>query len=625
MAVEIIKASFTGDALAELKNYLDKRIEDITEGLKELTQTKIPHWRSLYEAQPAESERDFPFPGASNLVIPIVAIHADTIKARAIIAVKRMRPLWPCKVLGDTTPELYGAKDQIEAFLSEEATDPKLLDLFRVYDAFVGQCIRFGTAIIKNPWETLFEHIAVRNVKNTKIDFEKRVIFDAPRPEKIPLENFGIVPSARTVELADFKFHKLIYNEWHLDERAYQEVFDKTSVESIKTHYDREYGSDPGTQQKEADAGVRSKAKQWDIHECWIKYRINDHVVTKLTIWYHKSTRTVLRCVYNTFEEPFVTARLYERDDSFHGYGYAERLEQLQEETSQAHNQRRDARTIENAVSWRVSPGTKLSEAYKIFPSAVIVAEPGEIEGLPTGRPTSDNPEEERLMFEIAERYTGNSSAKQAMGTGSQGKRGVYNTNGVLAMMMEGNSREDVVIGDIRYAHMKLGRMLLRQYAEFGQDLKRLSNYGAAREKILAGLTAVKEGKLGISVQAATASQNREADRQADIMLINLLTRHYGMISQMLTAASNPMAPPEIKEYTSKAITAANDLMLATLRDFDKDDPHRLLPEVMKNLEQQNKPGINPQQQQGNPTSMAGLPGSGGLPQLPSGATPSQP
>src|ERR1700719_2637021 len=112
MAEEVlIPAKLSEEKKVALKRCLKDRCLELKNGCQELFEEKIVKWRSAYEAKPAEENRQFPFQNASNLVIPIIAIHADTLHAQTMAAVFKTNPIFWAKILGDVSDEDLAIKD----------------------------------------------------------------------------------------------------------------------------------------------------------------------------------------------------------------------------------------------------------------------------------------------------------------------------------------------------------------------------------------------------------------------------------------------------------------------------------------------------------------------------------
>lgn len=596
MPPQVIKVTLSGDAEARLKTHLKNRIMALRDGLRELHEVRIPRWRKTYKAVPSEAIREFPFYRASNLVVPIVAIHTDTLQARILAAIFKTIPLWAAKVLGSHNEGNGEELRQIfEDFMQYVGIEPTELDLYRVEQEWFGEIIKFGTGVVKAPLETIIEDVPVSgDGTGQKLEFMRNTVYEGPRPEKIPLEDFYIPPAAKTLEAADIKIHRRRLLKHELEERRFLQFYDPHRVSQILNKPDR---TSPiaSQQQKEAELGAKTIAgygyAEWDIYECWLRYRVDDKHIAKVITTYHLGTDTLLRAIYDYYPTNlFAVGRLILNDDMFHGSGFCEILEGMQEEGSQIHNGRRDNQTVANTRVWRVNEDSKLHQGYRIYPSAMLPAAKDEIEPMAHGEVGQITVQEEQITLDLAERRSGVSPPQQGFGAGvMHGRRGVYTAMGTLSMIQEGNRRSDMNITDMRYAHTKLGRILAQEYAHFGLG-DRPELFGAKAEKIREAFEAIKAGTIGLPIYASTASVNKEVEKQNDLMLVGVMTRHYQMIAQLIQGASSMMTPEEVKKYLKDTIIAANTLMKSILRDFDKEDTDRLVPEVKFNEQGQPTP-----------------------------------
>ena len=524
-------------------------------------------------------------------------------------------------------------RDVLEEFLQYVGYEPTELDLYPVYHEFFGETIRYGTSVLKCPQVVVKEDVATGTSGNAP-SFTERVVYNGPRPMKIPFQDFLISPMDKTIESSDFYAHVIRLSKEKLEERAFRQVYDKKAVEEILKQPDRTSYSTVD-QNKITDAGASTVGiasseegfKEWDIHECHLKYKWNSHY-TRCIIWYHEKSDTIARAFFNYYPSPiFISARLFFRDDMFHGYGFAEILAPFQEEISVIHNQRRDNLTVSTMSAYRVDPDSKLHKGYKVYPSAMLPAVAGEIEPLPMGAVATATVDEERLSLDLAERRSGVSPPQQGMGAGGQTRRGMYTAMGTLSLLQEGNTRTDLNITDMRYAHTKLGRLLCDLYAEFGIG-DRSQYFGEKGAVLEEALRLYKDKVLALPIYAATASVNREVEKQNDMMLTNLSRQHYQMIATILQQVSNPMLPPDIKQYLQDAMEAANTLQKTVFRHFNMDEVDRLVPAIPPPAPPGPPPGAGPPglPPGGGPPGGApgpgGPPGMGGPPGLPPGLPP---
>jgi hypothetical protein len=623
-SIDQIPLKLSGQTEVRFKAFMRNRIRAIREGCKTIHEDRVVRWRRAYEAIPAESAREFPFHNASNIVIPVIAIHSDTLLARVMSGVLKVAPPWAAKIYGDhiDSKEMDERRTAVEELMSYTALEPTELDLFRVYHEWFGEAIRYGTSVVKCPQVKLIEASAYPAGDGSgKTTFEDEIVYKGPRPEKVRFSDFGIPPSAKTIEDADFYYHRIRLQKHELLERAFYDIYDKAAVDIVAKSPDRT-SPDVVQSSQEEDAGAKSLASygyyEYHIYECHFKYKLNGHYC-RVIAWFHEKTNTLVRAFYFYYpDQLFVAARLFYRDDAFHGYGFCERLAPFQEEISQMHNGRRDNVTVCNTQVWRVSPNSQLHKGYRIYPSAMLPAEQNEIEGISSGQVSPMTIDEERLSLELAEKLSGVSPPMQGSGAGTNTKRGVYTAMGTLALMQDGNTRTDLNTTDMRYAHTKLGRIILNQYAYFGLG-DRIGMFGKMGDRLREAMELVKQKAIALPVYASTASINREVEKQADVMLTQIMQRHYQMVTQMLTQAENAMLPSAVKKYIGEACMASNLLMKSVLRHFGRDEVDRLVPDAEPPAPQGGQQA-GPQGPQGGgslsplPQGGGGLPEQGGLP-----------
>lgn len=573
-----------------MREHLNLHINGLKSGLQPLHETKLPEWRRFYEARPLDATRSFPFEGASNLVVPLAGIHCDTLKARVMSAIWRTRPLWMVDVVGDFEGQSEPIRDAWQRYMLNNAVEPTELDLYRVEGDWIGEIIKYGSSTLKIPYETLYEDYMLPAGDGTgKYTPMREMVYKGPRPEKLCFEDCFFPAGAQTLARAGFIAHRIRYQKHELMERRFTGFFSHDKVDAIIKNPDR---TSPGfvQAQRENDAQIKSPNQgfaEWDIYECWFPFRDPaGNKAPRVIVWYHMRSETIMSAIYDAYtpilgSQPFVFGRLLYRDDSLFGYGLCEILADLQEEASMIHNQRRDNATVANTKVWRADPDSKLHEGYKVFPGAMLPALKGELEPLQHGDVSASSFQEEQMVMDLAERRSGVSPPMQGMGAGTNTKKGVYTAMGTMSLLQEGNGRTDMTVADIRNAHTKVGRIISNLYAHLGLDEKKLLQYGKMQDNIKTAASLIKERKMALPINPSTASVNREVEKQNDLMLTQIMSRHYTMITQMMMQLGNSMLPPEVKAYTAKIIDASEKLMKQIMRNFDHDDVDALVPKAL--------------------------------------------
>ena len=593
MAQELlIPAKLSKEKEEQLKKCLKDRVLQLKNGMKELFETKVIKWNAGYDARPREEIRQFPFQNASNLIVPIIAIHTETLTAQLLAAIFKTHPIVYAKVFGDSGTLSDKLKDAYEEFMQYVAIEPQELDLYRVYGEGVRECIKYGTTTYKSPWEDKTRDFLIPggDGSGTARDFQTKTIYSGPRPEKLPFNQFYLPPTAKSLEDATIKAHKRTMHRFELEERQFTGLYNKEAVTEVLKSPDRTT-VDNVQKAKEEVLGAKTDIsygdyREWDIWEVYLTMRFgDDSFAPKMIVAYHELSNQILRVVYDNFpSEWFVGSRMAHRDDMYFGYGFAETLWQFQEGASETYNGYRDNQTVANTRVWRVSVDSKLHQGYRIYPSAMLPAEPNEIEPLQMGDLSTINIQDLQLLLDLAERRSGVSPPQQGFGAGvTTGKRGIYSAMGTLSVLQEGNSRKDLNVSDMRDAHTRLMRLVTEQYGLFGKDNKfhekRLALFGKQAPLIAEAIDKIVTHEISLPCYASTASVNKEVEKQNDLLLSIQMAKHYQMISQLLSSMQAVTTPPPVKDYFVEVIVASNLLMRKILRNFGHEEVDRLVPD----------------------------------------------
>jgi hypothetical protein len=585
-----INVDFGADTNQHLEEYVWNNITKLKLEYDLLHINKVAKWRRLYRGVPKEETRRFPWKNASNVIIQLIGENVDTIRARILGNIYEVMPLYPVDLIGDWEAEQRGGEQQeiIQDFMNYVGLEPTELDLYRVESLIIDEMIKFGTVIVKSPWVTDMEAEAISfNSNSKKIEFSEFTKYDGPRPEKLRFEDWAASTDASKLEDCDFKYHVVTLTKQKLEERKQLGIYkfdNNEKWESFLAHPDRD-GPDPIKYKAQQEKGLQlpngQDCAEWDIHECWFPFRHNGKKY-RIIYSFHYGTRTTLRKIFNFYpknEEPWEMGRFGYTDDGLLGYGLCEMLEHYQEEVSSGHNQRVDNRTLANTSIFRVDPNSKLDAIFSIYPNALVPAAEGELEKIQLGANYPTSVPEEELTIRLAKSRAGTEEPGiQAAGSGTTSKRGVYSSMGTFAVLQAGNRRVNINTTDAKYLHLRLGRKFLNQYAEFGVGA-RANYFGNKADLLKLALENLKKGRIELPVRAASASVNKEVEKQNDLLLTQVMQRHHMGISQILQAVGNPTLPEEIKKFLVGWIDSSSLIMTRILRNFGYDDVSRLLPE----------------------------------------------
>lgn len=590
-----VNVSFSSEVQGDIERFIEDQLRWLITSHRELHDTKLPKWRKLYLGTPAEATRNFPFPNAANTVVQVIGETVDTMTARVLGLIYATHPLWSFKAYEKAPPNDNDAKKMIESrrrvmeeFMENVGIEPDELNLQFVESLWFTDAAKLGTAFIKIGIEEVTEAVVVGyDEAKKRIKGVDETIRSGPRVTKLRHEDVLADPKAQTLEDADFVAVRHSLSRVALEDRAHRDLYDRDIVEEILGSPDRPQPKE-GQRQELQDQGISVSAQpdvtaEWDIYECYFPWWQGGRKYRLVYSWHHK-TKKVLRKVFNFLpknELPVKRAKLGYRTDGLLGHGYAELLENYQEELSTTHNQRLDNATVANVRALRVSPRARTLDAnLELFPSAILVGEKDEIEAIAVGDVYPSTFKNEEMTLGLVARRAGITPAVSGAGTGGVMKRpNVYSSQGTLAVMQENNSVVGFATAEFRHAHVQLGSALAAIYGSLGTG-GREQMFGLDGPLLKAAFEEFAKNRLRIPIRSSTGSLNREVDKQTGLLISGLMERFYTSISQVMQAVSNPIVPPEVKKYMIGRIVATEALHKRILKDFGYEQPDLFIPEA---------------------------------------------
>lgn len=584
---------FSKDSIPYLHKFIQQHVDHIYDQNKGIREELLPRWIRTYRGTPAEPVRQFPWPGASNLIIQVAATHADELLAR-VMGRYQQETLFSVQALGMDKEGVFEDERQIlEKFLTDTALEPEELDLYRVEECWSASAIRYGTGIIHFPWETITEKGApsIAGVTNGKETYKFETITkrDGPHPEVIPLNLFGIDLKASTLGNSKAFYRVRQMNAIEVKELLlHPEIYDVDAVRKILSQPTRTM-PDETTQviqeESKPQASQNECADQWDIYELWFKYRSEaDAEVYSLIAYYFKETETHLGCIFNPYPKnifPFEDAKLAYDDDTYHGTGFMQMLEHYQREVSATHNWRTDNRQFATTGIGRVNKNSKLSSILQIYPGILIPADKDEVEWFQqNANSLAMGVEDEQQTLALAKERSGVDPAMGGSGGGIvNAKRGIYSSQGTSIVMQAQNNRNNLRTSDLNSGHTRFGRKVLTLYSELGLGT-RIQRYGDRAELLKKALADYKNGRLGLLIRPINSSMNRELEKQNDILMSQTIEKSQAAVANALQAYNlNAKANPELATYYLKCIKSIIIFSKHMLRNFNYPDVDRLVPE----------------------------------------------
>lgn len=611
---ELVNADFGEDINKQIDDWLHETIRVYKEAYQNLFEQKVPKWRDVYNGKPKDESKSFPWPNASNLVIQLVGQTCDDISSRVMQLIWATSPVVFFRYLAKTQDAKKAADKAriLEQFIDAVAYEPDELDLYRVENIGFSESAKLGTHFFKIIPEKRSEVKVVSfDAKTKRTSLESEDVYNGPKIENLEFEHVLGDPDAPTWDKSRLKVHIRTLKKHDLQQRAFEGFYDKDKVDSILPKPDR-YGPSWEKQRQQTKKGINSTQSnamaEWDVYECYFWWYINvrpsgggksEKVKAHLVWSYHYETKTTMRQVFNFMPDnvcPIIPTKLDISSKGIHGRGYAEMLDNAQEEVSTQHNQRIDARTMGITGILR-SSNPNIDKNMMVYPLCIIPAAKDDLEHIKPVQDIGDGGiSDENLSLQLARERAGVGPATAGMGAGQANKKGQFGSMGTLSVMQDGNTRVNHRVSDFRHTHVKLVSLCTKLYGKMGIG-ERGELLGLDTPTLREALQDYLGKKIQIPIRAATASANKEVEKQNDMLLKQSMYQHQQQQVQLTQAIlGNTQIPAPAKKWMIELQQSQDRMMKRLLRNFGYDQPDEFVPDLnWEEIENEGKPPQAPQ------------------------------
>lgn len=518
---------------------------------------KLDKWQDAYDGTPQKKRKDFPFPNACNVVIPLIGIAVDSIVARIVNTIFGVEPFWTARPL---RPETELIAKPVQNFL--EWSRRNEFNMYAETRKWVPEVVKFGWGYLKVPWSISTRRTFKIGENGEAIPMDQ--VVRRPDPHHVPIRDI-ITQAGIEDELnqAEWLCHRIRLTDGELAWREHDGVYsDVDEVIKRKEPLDDLFN-------RTVIETPTSTPKLNTLYEFWAT--LNPHMGKGLpenfVCTYHRGTKRILRAIYNpniTGVRPFAKAKFIEREGEMEGQGIAARLEMMQNELSTLHCQQVDNATLAN-TRFFVGRRGAVRPSSKIWPGRFFTV-PDPDKDIKVIQMADIYGSMFRLSTEIlsySERASGVSDPFLGRESSVVGTRAT--ATGTLAILQEGNRRFDLNVRDIRDTLSFVGRLVMelnQQYRPRGVAFfVQGAEEGGITEEVLNLPDEFLASRLAIELTASTATINREVEKQGLISLLGLLTQYYERVLQLSAMIENPNVPTRMKELASEMAEGAKVIM----------------------------------------------------------------
>ena len=607
-------------AAEQLIVYLSEQIRQSLSARQPL-EAKWTLWHQMYRGMPEFEVKEFPYLGAANLVIPIIATNVD------ITFSKLMGMLFGPQKLMSVLPlrsDMVDFAPRLEEFLGV-VQDRELGAYDAVADFMLDVC-KLGTGILKQRYkrETKTVYEFRETPQGVQEQIRRMMTSNHPELRHVSLWDFLIPPTAETIKDAPWSAERVTLTWQQFINRVQGGIY--TGADRIGPWMANFQGSRLPRELMRIERYEPGIGNLLEVWECWLDFDIGgqgDPQAIVATI--HMPTMTYLRIDYNPFfnqDKPYSAARYMRQEKRFLGIGLAEMLEHFQDEITAMHNQRIDSGTLANSTMFKGRKGV-ISQDEPIYPGRWFLLDDMEdVQPLALGHPGKFD---SSLQYEEATlRYARERSGVNEYITGAATPSVGYAALGTnIQQAAQATQRFDQVLREVRGAIGESITRCVELYQQFDSRGKEFMYLGQEDGQIIHDFlqfpTELIRMGVSIEVTATSASLSKEVEIRTNTLVMQMLSQFYEQMLGVMQIALNPQVPPPMRNVAMLMMQGGSVMMRKILDSHGLQDIDQLVPrfQEMLNGQQASIGSIA-----GGPPGISGLGPAPGL--VSNGITPSE-
>jgi len=582
-------------------------------------------WLEQYAAPATQGQKNFPYEGAANYVLPLTATDVDQLFAKFVQTIHAPENLWTIGPMNERWVDVAKPLQDLLTWL-----DRNLLHMYDVNSRVILEMTKLGTAIYKTGWDyqrypTLMYDANGRVVKAEKIRGVPFVDHVRLADWLIPAYSYAIQPDEQGGAPWIGERHRMTPSQFRRWANATSPLLPPVDAkildliikfeESGATDYDeyvrnaeREVSGArlPTSESQDWDksstqmtgqtggGGTRTlrEIELWEIH-CRFSTK-SDAGDEDIVVWFHQPTRKIVRGMYNPYthgKRPYEVVR-YFPGEGFYGIGVCQQKEVFQRMASDLFNFNWDNVLLANSRMVVAKAGSNIAPGEPFYPNKVWIVD--------------DDVQKSFGVFPMADIYQSLpllQSSVQALGERRTGISDIQLGNiqelpgrtpatTMLSLLQEGNRRPDLTIKGLRYQGLStVGLRIIQLVQQYASNPA--VDVGAGRLMELAVATlGMPEGQevaqklmtpmedaalgIGVSITATSGSANKEVERQGFTALLQLAS---GLYPQFIQAVSLAMQAPNtpIADVALQSAKGLSELFQRLLEQYDVRNPEELL------------------------------------------------
>lgn len=541
----------------------------------------LMQWR----AQLPEGEIDFPYPGASDVEMPLTAIHSDPVYADLFQTLHAPEDYWTPVAKREDRVDVVNSFRQGTTAVEKRFIKMRQINRRALLDNNI-----LGTAIYKNHWYEQQKSVLDYNEFGRIERVAKRL--SQPRIEHVPLQNFffpanawsldpdqqgGAVWTAERFEVTPGQLR--VWAEGGDDLPA----FDREAVKKVLQYLVDEQQPVDDVLRSE-DNFVPFENRRIKLYELQARFDVNgDNIEEDIVCIFHLEIPELLRAIYN----PSLHGKRPHRATNYlpgfgvYGIGIAEIDAWAQEAATKLLNGQIDNVLLANTRMYSAPIGSNIQPGEPVYPGKIWLTDPGEqVREIRLSDIYPSVFQTLGQLMQFSEMRTGVSEIRQGNLTGLPSRTPATS---LLSILREGNKRFDMILSNFRDVHSEMGLRMLQNLAQHAREeperWTRFFVQAIGQKDALAVMQILQESihdieeSFGVTVTATSAQVNKEVEKQSFIGLLQVIGQVGSQLVQVGQLAEQT-PPDSITHQTSTALYSGGvELLKQLLQRFDIQNP----------------------------------------------------
>lgn len=575
----MIQLNVNSTEMQKLYDEIDEELrweESANDGMR----NRIAHHNRLYLGEPKQRVKNFPWPKASNIVVPLVGTFVDAVYARHMNTVFGQPTVWQVLALSKAWTQ---AAPRWRKFLEYESY--YTMGLFNSSSRWIFGATKHGLGVLRVTWEKVLKK---RIVKDPRSGAENEIPYyfkDAPGLLPVPLDHCHWPDDAVDVESARW-FGRDYWVPLRRYDLGVRRGFYTDPDESVRNT--RRMIEFTPSEEQAADKSDRSSPRPPDgirLYEIsWTIDLDNDGIEEELIMVINRDARRIVRLIWHPYfhqRRYFVGIQYWPHDNRVEGLGMCSMLEQLTEAITTVHNQASDNATAANTRIWGVKPGNpQIRPGMRTYPGMVVTLTDPVNDLVPKqlGEVYPSIVEREAILRDYAERRVGVTDYSLGRESPVVGWRATATST--VSLLQEAARRFDLTLRNIREGFREVALQSTELYQQFPPVDRITSIFEEESDSVLRFMqnppSPVRDG-INILTFASTAARNIEQERESFVQLFQLLSGYYQTFIQATTLITNPQIPALTKAATAASLERGAELMRRILENWPIPDPESFL------------------------------------------------